>query len=49
MDWVAILSTDFLPYAHMLICSLLMSCEYVITFQFCALMPNISKEHFASI
>ena len=32
---------------HMLICSLKFLCEHLFTFQFCALMPNISKENFA--
>ena len=36
-----------LSYAHMLICSLLFLCEHLFTFQFCALMPKISKEIFA--
>ena len=36
-------------YVYMLICSPLFSCEYFFTFQFCALMPKISKENFAAI
>ena len=34
-------------YAHMLIFSLKLLCEHLFTFQFCALMPKISKENFA--
>ena len=36
-------------YAHMLICSLLFVCEHLFTFQFCVLMPKISKENFAKM
>ena len=40
---------EYSSYAHMLICSLLFLCERSFTFQFCALMPKISKENFANI
>ena len=38
---------EVFSYAHMLIGSLLFSCEHSFTFQVCAWMPKISKENFA--
>ena len=48
--WSVVWDGKKLGFLHMLMCSFVhfhFVCEHLFTFQFCALMPEISKENFA--